>query len=91
MTTIVIPPDLEAVILEEADRRGMAPETLAVDGLRRLFASPEPGAELVGGGSLFDFLDGYAGTVNGTSEAFSEEGGRRFANALAEKHEQGRL
>ena len=91
MTTIVIPADLEQVILAEADRRGMAAEAVAVDGLRRLFASPRPGAELAGGGSLFDFLDGYTGTVDGTSEAFSEEGGRRFANALAEKYERGRL
>lgn len=91
MTTIVIPPDLEDAILEEADRRGIAPEAVAVDGLRRLFATPGPGAELVGGGSLFDFLDGYTGKVNGTSEAFSEECGGRFADGLAEKYERGRL
>ena len=91
MTTIVIPPDLEEVILEEADRRGMAPEAVAVDGLRRLFATPVPGAELVGGGSLFEFLEGYTGKVNGVSEAFSEECGRRFADGLAEEYERGRL
>lgn len=91
MTTIVIPPDLEEVILEEADRRGMAPEAVAVDGLRRLFNARGASAEVLGGGSLFDFLDGYTGTVNGSSEAFSEDGGRRFANALAEKHARGQL
>ncbi len=91
MTTIIIPPDLEQAILEEAERRGVAPEAVAVDSLRRLFATPGRGGELSGDGSLVDFLGPYIGTVSGASEAFSEASGRRFADGLVEEYERGRV
>lgn len=73
MTTITLPPDLEGRLADEARRRGTTPELLALDGLRRLF--PPPGADngAEGHGTLFDFLAGYIGTVEGTTEPLSED------------------
>ena len=91
MTTIILPPDLEGLLAEEARRRGTTPELLALDGLRRLFASPADSGGAMENGTLFDFLAGYVGTVAGTAEPLSEGCGRRFAESLAEKQERGRL
>ena len=43
------------------------------------------------GESLFDFLSGYVGTVNGTTEGFSENSGQRFAQGLVEKQQRGHV
>ncbi len=91
MTPILLPQDLENAITEEARRRGMAPETLAVDGLRRLFAPGEPSGPHADQGCLLDFLAGYTGSIDGTSEAFSEECGSRFTDAVADKRDGGCL
>lgn len=70
MTSITLPPDLEDSLAEEARRLGTTPELLALDSLRRQFVpkstSNSPGE------SLFDFLSGYVGRVDGTSESLSE-------------------
>ena len=91
MTTITLPPDLEGSIAREAHRRGIAPETLALDGLRRLFAPAPAGEESASSENLFDFLAGHIGTVSGTMEALSERCGDRFADAMVEKHGRGCL
>ncbi len=91
MTTITLPPDLEGRLDDEARRRGTTPELLALDGLRQLFAPPPTDSGATSKGTLFDFLNGYVGTVAGTTEPFSEDCGRRFAEGLAEKQDRGRL
>ncbi len=73
MITISLPSDIEDPLIAEAQRRGMTPELLALDSLRKLFASPPVSGEPPGDTTtLFDFLDGYIGTVEGSTEAFSE-------------------
>jgi hypothetical protein len=79
MTTITLPPDLEGRLTDAARRRGTTPELLALDGLRQLFASPQPDNGAEGHGTLFDFLAEYIGTVAGAAEPYSEDCGRRFA------------
>jgi hypothetical protein len=91
MTTITLPPDLEGRLGDEARRRGTTPELLALDGLRQLFALPPADNGRENQGTLFDFLNGYVGTIAGTSEPLSEDCGRRYAEGLAEKQQQGRL
>jgi hypothetical protein len=86
MTTITLPPDLESRLAEEASRRGTSPELLALDGLRRLFAPRPDGAAPAD--TLFDFLAGHIGTVDGTTEPLSENCGRRFAEGLAAQHQR---
>ncbi len=85
MTTITLPPDLEERLAAEARRRGTTAEFLALDSLRRLFVPNGAGDEVVAGESLFDDLSTYIGTVDGTSEALSEDCGRRLAEGLAER------
>lgn len=89
MITITLPPEVETLLAEEARRQGTTPEMLAVDCLRSRL-SRRPAAEPpIESGSLFDFLSGYVGTVNGISEALSERCSQRFIDGLVEK-EHGR-
>ncbi|MGI4791793.1 MAG: hypothetical protein ACRYFS_23470 [Janthinobacterium lividum] len=90
MTTITLTPELEAVLNQRAATQGITPERLALDGLRQLYMTPpvnEKRPEEESSETLFDFLNGYVGTIAGSTEAFSENGGERFAQGLAEKHE----
>jgi hypothetical protein len=92
MITISLPSDIEGPLTAEAQRRGTTPELLALDSLRKLFAPPLVSDEpSVIAPTLFDFLDGYIGTVEGSTEAFSENCGQRFAEGIAEKQQRGRL
>jgi hypothetical protein len=82
--------DIETALAQEAQRQGTTPERLALDSLEKLFL-PAPSDTSSGEGSLFDFLSGYIGTVEGTGEALSENCGQHFAEGLVVKQEQGRL
>ncbi len=89
MTTITLTPDLETALVRRAETQGTTPERLALDGLRQLYGMPEPdeaGPQEEAGETLFDFLKGQVGTIAGSTEALSENGGVRFAEGLAEKH-----
>jgi len=90
MTTITLPPEIEEPLAEEARKQGTTPELLAVDCLRKLFTSSPMVREPAQGGTLFDFLSGYVGTVDGTTEALSENCGQRFTQGLVEKQQRGR-
>jgi hypothetical protein len=90
MTTITLPPDVEGPLTEAARRKGTTPELLAIDCLRELFVSSARSDEPGTSETLFEFLAGYAGTVDGTTEALSEETGRRFVEGLIEKQHRGR-
>jgi hypothetical protein len=90
MTTITLPPDIETPLVRQARALGTTPEELALGTLRTLFRGQTALREPAEGDSLFDFLSGYAGVVNGTSEALSEDCGERFAEGLLEKSERGR-
>jgi hypothetical protein len=92
MITILLPPDIEGPLITEARKRGTTPESLALDSLRKLFASPPVFDESSENATtLLDFLDGYIGTVEGSTEAFSENCGQRFAEGMAEKQQRGHL
>ncbi len=81
MLTITVPPELAIPLAEEAGRRGTTPELLALEGVRSVLPekrSPPPAAA-----SLLDFLAGYVGTVAGSSEPFSQDCGKKFADGLA--------
>jgi hypothetical protein len=80
--TITVPPELAVPLADEARRRGTTPELLALEGVRRVLPEPEPPAPA--GKSLLDFLAGHVGTVAGSSEPFSQDCGRKFADGLAE-------
>lgn len=91
MTIITLPAEVEEPLAEEARRKGTTPELLAVDCLRKFFTPAPRQTTLAEGKTLFDFLDGYAGTVNGSTEPLSEDCGRRFAEGLVEKQWRGKV
>ncbi len=75
MTTITLPADIEAPLAEEARRRGTTPERLAVEALRLRFAPAiAPPSEEPPEPNLADFLAGYVGLVEGSTEPLSEHG-----------------
>src|SRR5438874_9725261 len=82
MTTITLPADIEASLAEEARRRGTTPEAVALDSLRKLFIASSIKNEPGNSDTLFDFLNGFMGTVHGVAEPFSEKCGERFAEGL---------
>ena len=85
MMTITLPPEVESLLAEEARRQGTTAEALAVDCLRNRLR-PGPTAEAPRDGtSLAEFLDGFIGTIDGSSEALSERTGQGFTEALLEK------
>ena len=43
--TITLTPEIESAVTEQARQQGITPEQLALDGLRCLFATPEPSEE----------------------------------------------
>lgn len=43
--TITLTPEIESAVVEQARQQGITPEQLALDGLRYLFATPEPSEE----------------------------------------------
>ena len=88
---IRLTPDIEDVLNQEARRQGVTPEQLALDSLGKLFLASESSEAAEGKECLYDFLAGHVGVVDGSTEAFSEDCGRRFADGLAAKHEQGCL
>ena len=76
MLTIEVPDELAAPLADQAARRGTTAEALALDHLRALVFPPP--------GSLLEFLGSRVGSVAGTGEAHSQDGGRRFADGLAD-------
>ena len=91
MTIIRLPPEVEEPLAEEARKKGTTPELLAVDCLRKIFTSSGQPITPLDGQTLFDFLTGYSGTVDGTTEALSEDCGQRFAHGLVEKQRRGHV
>ena len=77
MVTIALPSDIEEPLSEHARRRGMTPEQLAIETLRATFTS-EGSDEGQPKKSLFDFLSGHIGTVDGSTEPLSPDSGRLF-------------
>ena len=91
MTTITLPLDLEQSLVEETDKRGTTPELLVLDSLRQLFVPTQKKGKEEKDETLFDFLSDHIGTVNGTTEALSEDCGKHFAEGMSEKQRRGRL
>ena len=87
--TITLTPDLETALRQRAKTQGTTPEQLALDSLRQIYGTLEPTIDdrAEEGKSLYDFLKGHIGTIAGSTEAFSESGGERFAQGLVEKRQ----
>jgi hypothetical protein len=87
MSTITIPPEIEASLADAARKKGITPESLAVENLRKHFSPTEPDQTK----TLHDYLAGYIGAVEGTGEALSENCGEKCTDWLVEKRKADRL
>jgi hypothetical protein len=79
--TIHLPPEISTPLAAEADRLGTTPELLAVEAVRR--SLPQPAADRQDAKNLREYLQGRLRPVRGSSEAFSQDCGKRFADGLA--------
>jgi hypothetical protein len=91
MTTITLPTDIEQPLAEAARKNGTTPEQLAVESLRKLFVPLVPPADKGAKPTLYDLLGDYIGSVVGSGVAYSERCGERFAEAMVEKRQRGKL
>lgn len=95
---IVVPPEIERVLVEEARRLGTTPELLAVDSLRERFSPAAIRSERLSEqqGTLADFLSDHIGVLHSSEfvvdgARMSEESGKKFAAGMVKKRQQGRL
>ena len=87
MTAIVLPPDLEADLTQQATREGKTLETVVIDGLRQIIATqPKLPPK-----NLLEFLGDFVGCLEGNGEANSENTGERFTEYLVQKKQAGKL
>lgn len=84
-----LPPDVEKRLRQRATREGEDTQAVALRLLTERLAEErneeDTEEELSAGRSMADLFAGRVGLVAGSGEAYSEEGGRRFAEALARK------
>ena len=88
MITITLPFEIEGQLLKEARQQGTTPELLALDYLRERLTPDKRQASKEKEPSLFDFLSGHIGVIDGTTEALSENCGQRFSDGLLEQRER---
>ncbi len=96
MLTITLPPDLDRAIREQAQERGMAPEELAVEGLRDRFLTPSSASMSAEAATMAGFLGDLIGCFDSRDIVpgggnLSDESGRKFAEILIEKRSAGKL
>ena len=89
MTTIILPPDLEADLAQQATREGKTLETVAIERLRQSSSVPE--SMKVAPKNLKEFLGDMIGRLEGNGEALSENCGERFTEYLVEKQKAGKI
>lgn len=91
MITVTLPPELEVIVVREAQQRGTTPELLTVEKLRGLLlpaVSPEA-ADL----TMADFFAGYVGGLHSSEFVpgganLSEDTGAKFKDLLLKRHRQ---
>ena len=81
-------PDTEARLRSRASREGQDAQAVALRLLTERLAEEETEEEggAPTGRSMADLFAGRVGLVAGSGEAYSKDGGRRFAEGLARKH-----
>ena len=96
MTTLTLTPELEEAVLERAKLQGKSEENVALDVLKGEFLARPHQMMLPENATLADSLADYIGCID-TSEKYSEgstnsmDMGKKFAQAMVEKHRQGKV
>jgi hypothetical protein len=100
--TIELLPEIEIALATQANQCGLTPEQLAnellLDKLREVNGDgraptngDDGGNEELAEETLADFLEGYIGIVDGSSEPLSQNCGERFTEYVVQKHREGKL
>jgi len=89
MVTITLPPELESIVIREAQQQGTTPELLTLEKLRGLLlpALPPETADL----TMADFFAGYVGGLHSSEFVpgganLSEDTGSKFKELLLKRH-----
>jgi hypothetical protein len=95
MVTITLTPELEKVVIEQAQQQGTTPELLALDKLNEQFLSRPPAASSEEG-NLADYLGDFIGCLDSGElvpggARMSENIGEKFAEGMMQKRNEGRL
>ncbi len=97
MLTITLPPDIEEVVSEHAEKQGTSPELYLLGELRQRYLPELPAQELPQDGeTMADFFKGYAGTIRSSEFVpgganLSQDTGKKFAQLMVEKRNKGKL
>lgn len=88
---IMLTPDMERMLTEQARKLGITPEQLVVDSLRERFASESAVPESQG--TLADLLHEHIGVIDSreyipSGARMSEDSGKKFATGLLKQHRQ---
>lgn len=89
MTMIVLPPDLEAELAQQATREGKSLETVAIERMRQSTSATE--STKAAPKNLKEFLGDMIGRLEGNGEALSDNCGERFTEYLVEKQKAGKI
>ncbi len=89
---LTLTPDIENALTELASQKGMTPQKLALEGLRKLFVPASDHAE-EHPPTLADFLNGYIGTIRSSEfieggAQLSENTGDEFTQLMLQKRIQ---
>jgi hypothetical protein len=87
MTTITLPPEIEAPLADAARKKGTTPESLAVETLRQHFPPAAKNADATEAKNLFEYLADYIGKIDGPAD-LSEKRGEYFTDYLVDKHKK---
>jgi len=100
MVTITLPPELEKVVTERAKQQGTTPELWTLERLTQSLQD-ESIAESVHeanseDGSMLDFFEGYIGVLDSSEfvaggAQMSQDTGRKFAEGMLKKRQEGKL
>jgi hypothetical protein len=88
--TIILPPELQQALEEQAEQQGTTPELLAIDRLRSLLLPPVVPNSPEGEGTMADFFADFIGSIHSSQVVpggvhLSEDTGRRFKELLQKK------
>jgi hypothetical protein len=94
---IMLTPDLEHALAEQANKQGTTPKRGALDYLRERFLPPDTTeGKIEEQGTLADFLANHIGVLSSSEYVpggahMSENRGSKFTAGLVEKRRKGRL
>ena len=100
MVTITLTPDLEKVVTERASQQGTTPELWALERLHQSLQSEASAVSASGpaveAGSMLDFFEGYIGVLHSSEfvpggAQMSQDTGRKFAEGMLKKRQEGKV